>query len=163
MGTRDSTMKVLLLFFFFVFGASAAFGEPELAPNPPGDKPGSMRQKQIANFERAIAPYVAKARATYPEAKQRFLAGLPPGQAFFLTTRLHDKDGKWEQVFIGVERIKDGSVTGTISNDLFTVKEFRRGQRYTFPESELLDWLITKPDGTEEGNFVGKFLDTYRP
>jgi hypothetical protein len=22
-------------------------------------------------------------------------------------------------------------------------------------------WLITKPDGTEEGNFVGKGMDTY--
>jgi hypothetical protein len=30
-------------------------------------------------------------------------------------------------------------------------------------EAELLDWLITKPDGSEEGNVVGKFLDTYRP
>ena len=28
---------------------------------------------------------------------------------------------------------------------------------------EVLDWTISKPDGTEEGNFVGKFLDTYRP
>lgn len=31
----------------------------------------------------------------------------------------------------------------------------------TFPETDMLDWPITRPDGTEEGNFVGKFLDTY--
>ena len=30
-------------------------------------------------------------------------------------------------------------------------------------ESDVLDWTISKPDGTEEGNFVGKFLDTYKP
>ena len=34
-------------------------------------------------------------------------------------------------------------------------------QPYSFPESELVDWLIAKPDGSEEGNVVGKFLDTY--
>jgi hypothetical protein len=37
------------------------------------------------------------------------------------------------------------------------------GDRYATAETELLDWLITKPDGTEEGNVVGKFLDTYQP
>jgi hypothetical protein len=26
-------------------------------------------------------------------------------------------------------------------------------------EPVLIDWLITKPDGSEEGNVVGKFLD----
>ena len=35
------------------------------------------------------------------------------------------------------------------------------GDSYQFSESDLLDWLITHPDGSEEGNFVGKFLDSY--
>ncbi len=39
----------------------------------------------------------------------------------------------------------------------------RRQQEYSFNEDELLDWLISKPDGSEEGNVVGKFLDTYGP
>jgi hypothetical protein len=37
------------------------------------------------------------------------------------------------------------------------------GDRYATAEAELLDWLIAKPDGAEEGNVVGKFLDTYQP
>ena len=134
-----------------------------LPPNAPKDKPGSATRDQVPRFERAIAPYVAKARATYPDAKNRFLAGLPPKQMFFITTRLHDKDGKWEQAFIQVQSIKDGKVTGTISSDLVIVKTFKIGQTYNFPECDMLDWVITKPDGTEEGNFVGHFLDTYKP
>jgi hypothetical protein len=43
------------------------------------------------------------------------------------------------------------------------VHGYRLGDRYTFPESELRDWLIAKPDGSEEGNYVGKFLDGYEP
>ena len=31
-----------------------------------------------------------------------------------------------------------------------------------FPESELVDWVITHPDGIEEGNVVGKFLDEWQ-
>jgi hypothetical protein len=29
-------------------------------------------------------------------------------------------------------------------------------------EPVLIDWLITKPDGSEGGNVVGKFLDTQK-
>jgi hypothetical protein len=43
------------------------------------------------------------------------------------------------------------------------VHGYSLGDRYAFPESELRDWLITRPDGTEEGNFVGRFLDSYEP
>jgi hypothetical protein len=32
---------------------------------------------ELAEYDRTIAPYVAQARATYPAAKRRFLAGLP--------------------------------------------------------------------------------------
>jgi hypothetical protein len=154
-------MRVFVL--ILAFTASSAFCTPQLAPNAPKDKPASATKDQVPRFERAIAPYVAKAKATYPDAKNRFLAGLPPKQVFFITTRLHDKDGKWEQAFIRVATIKHGKVTGTIASDLEMVKSFKNGQKYTFPEDDLLDWAISKPDGTEEGNFVGNCLDTYKP
>jgi hypothetical protein len=36
-------------------------------------------------------------------------------------------------------------------------------QPFTFPAGELVDWMIARPDGSEEGNEVGKFMDTYVP
>ena len=48
-------------------------------------------------------------------------------------------------------------VSGIISNVIRTVSGFQNGQRYEFSESEIYDWLITKPDGSEEGNYVGKY------
>jgi len=47
-------------------------------------------------------PYVKKARETLPEAKKRYLSGLPKGEHFFVTTRLRGPDGKYEQVFVKV-------------------------------------------------------------
>jgi hypothetical protein len=29
--------------------------------------------------------------------------------------------------------------------------------------ADVLDWLITRSDRSEQGNFVGKFLDAYQP
>jgi hypothetical protein len=134
--------------------------DPVLSPNAPKDKPAPI--PSMVRFDKAIAPYVAKAKASYPQAKQRYLAGLPPGQSFFMTARLSDPDGRIEQVFIAVQSIKDGTVNGRIWSEVLQVKGYRRGEAYSFREADMIDWLISKPDGSEEGNLVGKFLDTYK-
>lgn len=145
--------------------ASAHAQEPVLAPNAPADKPVALdagKKEARERFVRSIAPHIARARATYPQAKKRFLEGLPQGQSFFITTRLLGADGSVEQVFVAVQDIRDGKVIGKIWSEVNLVKEYKYKDPYSFPENQLVDWLITKPDGSEEGNFVGKFLDTYR-
>lgn len=137
--------------------------EINLASNAPADRPIDVKKDKAQQFEDAIKPYIQKAKDSYPQAKKRYLAGLPAKETFFITTKLHDKNGKFEQVFIAVREIKDGIVTGLIASDIQLVSGYKQGDRYSFPESELIDWTISKLDGTEEGNFVGKFLDTYQP
>jgi len=162
-------LRQITLLFAFVL-ASGAVGlaqEPDrlpvLAPNAPADKPQLVKSAEQKAFEDAIKPYVEKARKTYPDAKERFLAGLPPKHFFFVTTRLNDSSGRWEQVFIAVKEIKEGTISGLIASEIQTVSGYKFGDKYSFTESDLLDWTVSKPDGTEDGNFVGKFLDTYKP
>lgn len=133
-----------------------------LAPNAPQDRPFKIKNDEKEQYEEAIKPYVAMAKKTYPQAKEVFLKGLPPKQTFFVTTRLHDASGKIEQVFIAVSEIKTGLIKGTIASDIQLVSGFKFGDRFSFPERDLIDWTVTKPDGSEEGNFVGKFLETYQ-
>jgi uncharacterized protein YegJ (DUF2314 family) len=135
---------------------------PSPQPTPPQDQTFSANSEEIENFEAAMKPYIEKARKTYPEARQRFLAGLPAKHAFYVTTRLHDKQGHYEQVFIAVREIKGETIKGVIASEVEFITDYRRGESYSFPEAELIDWTIVKPDGTEEGNFVGKFLDEYQ-
>jgi hypothetical protein len=144
--------------------AAAAAQEPvHLAPNAPKDQPVSVSTDTAqARLMALMEPYAQRARASYPDARGRYLAGLPPRHTFFVTTRLYDADGRMEQVFVVVDRIADGRITGRIWNDINTVRGFARGQTVTFGEAELVDWLIARPDGTEEGNFVGKFIDDYQ-
>jgi hypothetical protein len=56
--------------------------------------------------------------------------------------------------------IKDGKIYGRI--DDVQLPSFHRNQRIPFPEWEVEDWVIFHPDGTEEGDFVGKFLKSAR-
>ena len=132
-------------------------------PTPPPDQPVLISEKDsLAELSSLMAPFIEEARTTYPDAKRRFLEGLPPNHVFYVTTRLSDDDGRVEQVFIQVTSIDNGIVTGVIANDLAVVSGFELWQEYSFSETELVDWTILRPDGTEEGNFVGKFLDEWQ-
>ena len=160
--------KSILLSILVTLGASnvaiSQQPKPEIhvAPNAPKDKPVSAGTSQAEQIEAAIKPYIEKAKNTFPQAKARFLSGLPPRHTFFITTRLYDSSKRFEQVFIAVREIKDGRISGVIASEIHLVTGYRAGDAYSFPETELIDWTISKPDGTEEGNFVGNFLDTYQ-
>ena len=129
-----------------------------LSDRPVGGRGLSGRQE----VERAIEPYVQKARLTYPDAKRRFLAGLPDGAAFFTTVRLRDDVGGIEVVFVQVMTIALDRISGIIESDITAVTGFSKGQPYTFSEDEVLDWTIANSDGTQEGNIVGRFLMGWR-
>lgn len=132
--------------------------EPHIAANAPEDKPRQWNDQSKAAA--ALAPYIAKAKATYPYAKARYAAGLPAGQSFFVTVELRDGEGRSERVFLVVDEITKAIVHGRIWNEVVTVEGFKFGQQYSVPESEVIDWTITRPDGTEEGNYIGKFIDS---
>jgi hypothetical protein len=119
---------------------------------------------QVTDVESAIQPYVAKARRTYPAARKRFLAGLPPKYLFSVTTKLWDRSHtKFEVVFVVADQIDKGTVTGRLATHTKQPVGYNFGDQISFPESHVMDWTIVHPYGTEEGNVVGKFMDTYRP
>jgi hypothetical protein len=134
--------------------------DPHVAANAPVDIPYTA--KSARDMAAELAPYVAQARASWPAARARYLAGLPPRQAFFVTVELRDAKHRTERVFVAVDEIADGTVSGRIWNDIELVEGYSFRQSITVPESEVLDWTIARPDGSEEGNFIGKYLDSHR-
>lgn len=155
--TRRATSMVAIAALAMACSAAPQLSDPQVAANAPEDKPYFW--SDLSEMDRVIAPYVAQARASYPEAKARYVAGLPPGQSFFVTVTLRDARGKVERVFLFVDRIAADRVYGRIWNHIDLVEGFTYRQAHSVPEMEVLDWTITRPDGTEEGNIVGKFVD----
>ncbi len=159
----------ILLSVAVVLGASSAAiaqqqpkQEAYVVPNAPKEQPLNTETPELQQIEAAIKPYIEKARDSYPQAKARFLDGLPPKHILFITTRLRDTAKRFEQVFIAVREIREGQISGVVANEIRFISGYRKGDPYSFPESELIDWTITKPEGAEEGNFVGNFLETFQ-
>jgi hypothetical protein len=130
--------------------------------NAPVDTPRKLTSEQMVDYNKSIAPYIAKARATYPAAKARFLAGLPPGYSFSVRVRLFDPNGQREDSFITVKKISGREITGVLGT-VDMLHSYKTGQMITVKESDIDNWVIVRPDGGEEGNYVGKFLDHYKP
>ena len=130
-----------------------------VAATAPPDAPISMDSSAVAELDKLLEPCRRMAMASYGSARARFLSGLPDRHSMFVVTRLRDDAGRREQVFVAVDAINRDRVTGRVWNDLGIVQGYQRGQTVTVPEQEIVDWMIARPDGTEEGNWMGKFID----
>lgn len=132
-------------------------GEAQVSADARRDGPAVS----VDAVETQMLAYIAQARATWPTAKARYIAGMPTGQILFVTMRLYE-GARYEQVFVRVDGIEGGTVRGRIASTVETMSSYRRGDPIELPEGDVLDWTIAHPDGTEEGNVVGKFLDTVK-
>jgi uncharacterized protein YegJ (DUF2314 family) len=81
----------------------------------------------------------------------------------FVTIVLVDSAAHREQVFVRVDSFAETRILGRIASPVSLVKGFRYGQLIAVDEKQMMDWMFANPDGTEEGNVVGKFMDTYQP
>ena len=79
-----------------VFSGAALGCNPEspesVTPTFPDDQPVSCAGAAQAGLRKLMQPYVERALQTYPDAKARYLRGLPAGQVFFLTTVFRHSD-----------------------------------------------------------------------
>lgn len=75
-------LKHLFLILSVLAYTAVSLAEPRLSSDAPEDKPFSATDEQFKRIDEAIAPYVKKARDTFPQAKERFLDGLPAGEIF---------------------------------------------------------------------------------
>lgn len=154
-----------LIFCVLALVLSACQAEPKnkgtvspLAANAPVDEPKGFYNE--TEYDSLIAPSVRQALSTLPESKKRYLNGLPAGEVFFVSTKLRDPDGNGETVFVEVKQWNEDQIQGIIANELNNLKTYEFQQKITLAEADVIDWTISKPDGSEEGNFVGKFIET---
>jgi hypothetical protein len=148
-----------LLLAGFVAAPAAAQRPVHVAAGAPADQPLAAGKAEEAALWARMQPAMDSARVTYPAARERFLRGLPERSSFFVTVRLRDAAGHVEQVFLAVDSIRSGRIEGRVWSQIALVQGYTMGQPVEIGENEVLDWLITRPDGSEEGNYVGRLID----
>ena len=123
----------------------------------PEDKPRRFRDRPP---DKGKAEQIALAIESLPKAKERFLNGLPEGFTFHVTILLTDGLGRAENAFVRVTKWDSNEISGSLATELNLIRAHRKGESLRFPDSRVIDWMILAPDGSEEGNFIGKYFDS---
>lgn len=146
--------------FLFAIAASspgARAADPQVAPNAPVDCAASF--EHAGDLHAVIERLSPEAMKMWPAIRARYLAGLEPGHSLFVTILLEEQGGNSEYVFVAVDGIEADKVRGRIWSDIVAVHGFHRGSSIELTEDAISDWLISNPDGSEEGNLIGKAVD----
>ena len=114
-------------------------------------------------MSKLIAPYIEKARATFPEVKKKFIAGdyVREKRQLDVQIELTDKNGDREMVFIVVTQCLGNRFQGIIVNDIQLLKEYKNGDTLSFSQDQVKNWVVVDSKGNEEGNFVGKAIEAF--
>lgn len=92
------------------------------------------------------------------QARQRYQQGLPAGTSFYLTARVLNEAATPEPVVLVVDAWRAHDISGRIMRPGPTGLP-TPGATVNLDEAAVLDWIVLRPNGAEEGNFLGKFLD----
>lgn len=155
-------LQLLLLLTPFLLAGLTATAQPAavqvLPPTPAA--PAAIRPK-MARADSALAEPLQQARRTLGQARKRYAAGLPGGTRCLVTVRVLASDTSFRQVQARVIGWRDGAVQALISPGE-AASDAADLRPVSFPEAAVLDWTFLAANGREEGNFVGKYLDTAR-
>jgi hypothetical protein len=128
---------------------------PQLASNAPADQLFSADPSSDREYQRLIQ----KARSELPGVRERFQRGLPSNHHLFITTVVRHANSA-EQLFVSVRDWSNADVVdGLIASQAHT-PGYRAGDPIKVAMGDIIDWTISRPDGSEEGNALGKYLES---
>lgn len=115
----------------------------------------------LARDQTALADPVREALRTLPQAKKRFLAGLPAGDQFLLSVRVAASDTSFRQASARVLGWRGNTVQALLLPEAASTNmPAAEPMPVSFPETAVVDWTLLRASGREEGNYVGRYNET---
>src|SRR5262249_27161858 len=80
---------------------------------------------------------------------------------FSVKVKLTDVDGNAEYFWVAPFTNEGSSFSGELANDGELITKYKLGERITFTESDVVDWMYRDSSGTVHGNFTACALLTH--
>src|SRR5262245_29512386 len=125
--TMQKTHLIAVAAAQIVFAASIHAQSIGAAPNAPSDKPVGANDCQWHAVQKAIAPMVAQAKKSFPEARRKFAERSAPIRPMYITTVIADSAQHREQIFVHVDSISGSRIAGRVASQVGLVKGYRYG------------------------------------
>ena len=160
---KTSSCFALPLLALFIIGTIKPAAAQTAAPVvlTAATAPAAVRPA-LARDETALADPVREALRTLPQAKKKFLAGLPDGDQFLLSVRVAASDTSFRQASARVLGWRGNTVQALLLPAAADSATPAEPLPVSFPETAVVDWTLLRASGREEGNYVGRYTDTAR-
>jgi hypothetical protein len=122
-----------------------------IEPSPPDAPLHMMTPSEQEKCLSSMQPFITQARESFPTVRDRcddFRSSC------FVLVLLEDTAGRRQFAYLSIWHIHNDQIMGQITGTSRSLQEFKRGDWYMIPESDLFDWVIAKDEGSEEGHFV---------
>jgi uncharacterized protein YegJ (DUF2314 family) len=109
---------------------------------------------QVEADSEAMEAAHLRAVAELPAAKQRFQAGLRPGEVLHIKHGFPTGGEGHEYMWIAINRWSGDSLRGQLANDPQVRLDLRSGQTVELRESDIFDWMISGPGDQRTGGYT---------
>jgi len=119
-------------------------------------------EDQVANVRadsEAMEAAHLQAVSELPRVRERFRAGLGPGEQLFVKHGFPYGEDQPEYMWVVVARWQGDRLHGHLANDPVYCLNLRAGQEVTLREAEVYDWLLMGADGNQEGGYTQRALE----
>ncbi len=118
------------------------------------DEPTFEPVIEIADNHPKMAAAVREAVERWPEFAAAFAASLPEDRERFIVKAEFREERKSEFMWVSVQEIGGGTVTGVLMNDPHELLDVHRGAVVSFSLEQLNDWIYPGRGGSHIGGFT---------
>jgi uncharacterized protein YegJ (DUF2314 family) len=94
-----------------------------------------------------------------PAMRQRFQAGLQPGEHLFVKHGFPYSADKNEYMWLAVNTWQGDRLRCELANDPHYRKDLRAGQTVELTEDQIFDWMLMRPDGSQYGGWTNRVVE----
>jgi hypothetical protein len=103
---------------------------------------------------------IVQAQRELVTVKQRCAAGLRPGEVLFVRVMRHERGARREEALVKVAKWRRGRISGHAVREPLKFPEANLARQIeTFDDAAVVDWIIVKPGGAQEGNRLAGFRE----
>ena len=99
-----------------------------------------------------------RAKTKIPKLKKLFLDGLPLNSHLLIKFPFDNKDGEREWMWVEITKWKADIIDGLLQNEPRLIPTLKAGQKVSKNINDMFDYILFKPDGSQEGNETGKII-----
>ncbi|WP_396601423.1 DUF2314 domain-containing protein [Algibacter sp. R77976] len=119
---------------------------------------GFIDEVSMLKHDNELEEASERAKTKIPELKKQFLGGLPVNSHLLIKFPFESTDGQREWMWVEITKWKGDNIDGLLQNEPRLVLDLKAGQKVSKNINTMFDYILFKPDGSQEGNETGEII-----